>query len=86
MDRPRELSFTWRALYDDAYAAEKPSRVTFRIEPQPSGEVSKLTVIHDDFEPDSTLYPVIAKGWSAILCSLKSLLETGEALRIAGNE
>ena len=51
VDRLRELSFTWRALYDEAYAAEKPSRVTFRIEPR--GEVSKLTIVHDDFEPDS---------------------------------
>ena len=84
VDRPRTLSFTWRALYDETYSEEKPSRVTFRIEP--NGEVSKLTVVHDEFEADSKLYPVISKGWSEILCSLKSLLETGEPLPIAGNQ
>lgn len=84
VDRPRTLSFTWHVLYAQTFSEEKPSRVTFRIEPL--GEVSKLTVIHDEFEAGSALYPVISKGWSEILCSLKSLLETGEPLPLAGNQ
>ena len=60
------------------------SRVCFQIEPM--GPVCRLRVIHDQFQPDSQVYEQIRQGWSAILCSLKSLLETGEALPIAGNE
>ena len=35
-----------------------------------------------DFPPDSIVVDDIAKGWPAILASLKSLLETGQALTI----
>lgn len=80
----RTLSYSWHVLYDSEMSKERPSRVTFRIEPV--DDVCKLTVIHDDFEPDSIVYPEISKGWSAILGSLKSLLETGKALPIAGNQ
>jgi hypothetical protein len=50
--------------------------VTFEIEPQ--GPLCKLTVTHDDFEPDSEMLQAVSQGWPAILSSLKTLLETGE--------
>ena len=40
----------------------------------------KLTVRHDDFEPGSTVLRGISEEWPAILASLKTLLETGEAV------
>jgi hypothetical protein len=40
----------------------------------------KLTVIHEMERPDSKLIAAISTGWPPILASLKSLLETGEAL------
>ena len=52
--------------------------MTFEIEPL--GPMVKLTVRHDDFEPGSTVLNGISEGWPVILASLKTLLETGEAL------
>jgi len=83
-DPPKRLLISWRPLYDPEMAAEPPSRVCFEIEPL--GEVHCLRVTHDGFEPGSAVYEQIRQGWSAIICSLKTLLETGEALPLAGNE
>jgi uncharacterized protein YndB with AHSA1/START domain/DNA-binding transcriptional ArsR family regulator len=57
--------------------AERRSKVTFDIEPH--GEMVKLTLVHDDFEPDSVLRPLVSQGWPELLSNLKTLLETGEA-------
>ena len=78
VDPPRRLSFTWRTLYDEAARRERPSRVTFEIEAL--GEVCRLALVHDDFEPGSVTYANVSRGWNAIVCSLKTLLETGAAL------
>jgi DNA-binding transcriptional ArsR family regulator/uncharacterized protein YndB with AHSA1/START domain len=87
----RRLSYTWHT-FDQAFGAEfglnsdevaewakEPrSKVTFEIEPQ--GEVVKLTVVHDGFEPGSLVLDSISDGWLPLLSSLKTLLETGEPL------
>lgn len=83
-DAPHRLSITWKALYDEQMALEKESRVTFEIETL--GGVCRLRITHDQFEPGSKTYENVRGGWSAIICSLKSLLETGEPLLLAGNE
>jgi hypothetical protein len=62
----------------DGRLRERPSRVTFEITPS-MGSV-KLTLIHDDCAPDSTMLGEISHGWPAILSGLKSLLERGRAL------
>lgn len=78
-DPPRRLVQTWRALYDPELAAEPPSRVTWEIEPQP-GELTKLTVIHDDLEGAPKTAANVAGGWMFIISGLKTLLETGKPL------
>jgi uncharacterized protein YndB with AHSA1/START domain len=59
-------------------AAEPRSKVTFTIEPL-GGKV-RLTVVHDGFEPGSTVLQSISGGWPIILANLKTFLETGETL------
>ena len=44
-----------------------------------SGTV-ELTVVHDGFEPGSTVRGMIQHGWPALVSGLKTLLETGEVL------
>ena len=62
----------------------KRSKVTFDIEPH--GGAVRLTVIHDDFAPDSEMYRAVSGGldgsggWPELVASLKTLLETGKAL------
>ena len=78
VDPPRLLSYTWRALYNPEMAAEAPSRVTWELTPM--GEVTKVELRHDHFEPGSPTYASVSQGWAPILNSLKSLLETGAPL------
>ena len=79
-DRPRRLSYTFQHVLSEAAKQERPSRVTFVLEP--SGKLVKLTLTHEDFPEGSVVVDGISKGWPAILSSLKSLLESGTALTI----
>jgi uncharacterized protein YndB with AHSA1/START domain len=74
---PRRLVLTWAPPADET-KEEKHSRVTFEIEP--IGDVVRLTVTHDRFEPGSEMLESIRKGWPKVLSSLKSLLEVGRPL------
>ena len=88
-DPYRRLAYTWHTftpeleerLGEELFAklsSERRSRVAFDIEPV--GELVKLTVVHDDFEPGSTAATMVRNGWPVFLSSLKTLLETGEPL------
>jgi uncharacterized protein YndB with AHSA1/START domain len=80
-DPPRRLVHEWRSLYDDEMAAEKPSRVTWEIEPQDGG-YCLVTLTHDQLEgAPKTARSVSGPGWTFVLSGLKTLLETGEPLR-----
>ncbi len=87
----RRLSYTWHTFTEEwarAYdmseefrarvAAERRSKVTFDIEDL--GQTVKLTVIHDDFDPGSTVLESVSQGWPAVISNLKTLLETGDVL------
>ena len=46
-----------------------------------AGEMVKLTIHHEiDAGPDSKFLAAVSGGWPKVLSSLKSLLETGNAL------
>ena len=77
VDQPRKLVHTLSARWSDAVRADRPSRVTWEITPM--GEMSKLSLVHDDFDGETATYRDVA-GWAWILSSLKSLLEIGEPL------
>jgi uncharacterized protein YndB with AHSA1/START domain len=55
------------------------STVTFQLAPV-GDQITRLTAVHDDLEPDSMFLKVVTGGWPMMLSSLKSLVETGEAL------
>jgi uncharacterized protein YndB with AHSA1/START domain len=77
-DPPNRLVLTWRNEFIPAMRADGFSRCTFTLEPV--ADAIKLTLVHEMDKPNSVLIPELAKGWPIILSSLKSLLETGEAL------
>jgi uncharacterized protein YndB with AHSA1/START domain len=79
-DRPRRLSYSFHHILNEAAKRERPSRVTFVLEPH--GKLVKLTLTHEGFAEDSVVVDGISKGWPAIMSSLKSLLETGTPLII----
>ena len=87
----RRLSYTWHTFTPEwaqaqgipedlraKLAGEPRTKVTFDIEQ--SGQLVKLTVIHDGFAPGSPLLQMVSGGWPAVISSLKTLLETGDAL------
>lgn len=88
---PSRLAYTWHTFtpewarasgYSEAerlkFANEPRSKVAFDIE-KASGVVC-LTVCHDGFESGSVVAEAIREGWPPLLSSLKTFLETGEAL------
>jgi uncharacterized protein YndB with AHSA1/START domain len=77
---PHRLSYTFKHELDDAMRNERPSKVVFTLEQH--GKVVKLTLTHEGFAESSKLLEGISKGWPAILSSLKSLLEKGQALDV----
>ena len=79
-DPPKRLAYTFHHESNEAARKEKPSLVTFVLEPH--GKLTKLTLTHEDFAPGSVVIDGISRGWPAILSSLKSLLETGTALNV----
>jgi hypothetical protein len=71
----RRLSYSWHTVaqewadinsFSDELLAqmsrEPQSKVTFDIEPV--GRLVKLTVVHDDLDPDSVVRPMISEGWA----------------------
>ncbi len=78
----RLLSYTFHMLISEQHRGERPSRVTFEL--QPMGSVVKLTLTHDDFESEKATLETTRHGWPAIMSSLKSLLETGSPLPFKG--
>ncbi|MGO8815621.1 MAG: SRPBCC family protein [Terriglobia bacterium] len=78
IEKPKRLVLKWRNEFLPDLRQEGFSRCTFDLQPQ--GDAVKLTVTHESDEPDSKLIAGVSTGWPMILSSLKSLLETGDAL------
>ncbi|HEV7203408.1 MAG TPA: SRPBCC domain-containing protein [Jatrophihabitans sp.] len=87
-DPPKRLVQTWRMLMDDGLRAEGFTRLSYDIEPQEGG-VTRLTVTHDCTHAPGNAAMIAGEGeesgagggWAWVLSDLKSLLETGTALR-----
>ena len=80
-DPPNKLTVTWNVNWPKLVEKLGPTLVTYEIEP--AGDAVKLTMLqsHDRDISDDILSGG-RTGWPAILSSLKSLLETGQALAI----
>jgi uncharacterized protein YndB with AHSA1/START domain len=83
----RRLVYTWNQKAKDtpeiARKRDGLSRVTYELTPM--GSQVRLRLIHenllpDDVEKDPDTFRGINNGWPAVISSLKSLLETGEAI------
>ncbi|GHA12928.1 hypothetical protein GCM10010329_39640 [Streptomyces spiroverticillatus] len=88
----RRLALTWHTFtpaFAEAVGMDEDLRARISAEPrskfsydiEPAGpDVTRLHLVHDGFEPDSTVLAMIREGWPSVLSSLKSFLETGEPL------
>jgi uncharacterized protein YndB with AHSA1/START domain len=80
-DPPRKLTVTFNVNWPALIEKLGPTLVTYEIEPAGAAVRLTLTEAHDRPISDDILAGG-RTGWPAILSSLKSLLETGEALAI----
>jgi len=78
VDRPRRLVIKWRNEFMPELKAEGYSRATFELEVV--AEMVKLTVTQEIDRTGSKFIQAVSTGWPIVLASLKSLLETGQAL------
>jgi uncharacterized protein YndB with AHSA1/START domain len=75
----RKLSFTFNVNWPALIEKLGPTLVTYDIEP--AGDAVRLTMTESHDRPiNDDILSGGRQGWPAILSSLKSLLETGEAL------
>jgi len=79
IDPPNKLVQTFQPLWEPDAQALSTSKVTWLFEE--SGEGCKLTLVHEELD-DVPFANGIIEGWSRILSSLKTYLETGNSLRI----
>lgn len=77
-DPPKRLAIKWRNEFRPELKAEGYSRCVYELE-QVNGSV-RLTVTHTIDKTPSQLIVAVSGGWPRVLASLKSFLETGEAL------
>ena len=84
-DPPRKLVYTWNPKDEPELAKKRDSlsRVTYELTPM--GPLVKLRLIHEnllpeDIEKNPSTFRGVNNGWPAVISSLKSLLETGEAI------
>jgi uncharacterized protein YndB with AHSA1/START domain len=78
IDPPKRLVLKWRHEMQPEKKEEGDSRMSYELEAK--GDMVKLTVLHEMDRGQSKFIQAVSNGWPTILSSLKSLLETGEAL------
>jgi len=80
-DPPNRLVLTWHVLYDAEMADEPPSRVEWLLSPATDDDsVTRVTLRHGDLALSPRTWASVKLGWVGVLNSLKTLLETGQAL------
>ncbi|MCF3106100.1 SRPBCC domain-containing protein [Streptomyces roseoverticillatus] len=87
----RRLAYTWHTFTPEwaegvgvgedlraELAAGPRTRVAFDVEPV--GDVTRLTLVHEGFDPHGVMIGMCGPTWPLLLSSLKTLLETGSPL------
>lgn len=82
IDPGKRLVLKWRNEFKPELKAEGYSQCVMQLEPM--GNATKLTITHSIDVEDAKLIDAVSGGWPKILSNLKSLLETGEVLRLEG--
>lgn len=78
-DPPNRLVHSYHSLWPPMNE-DAPTKVTWELESMPGG-VTKVTVVHGDFQGETATYKGLAGGgWAWILSNMKTVLETGEPM------
>ena len=85
LEPPYRLVHTWHVRYDDAMAAEPPSRVEWLLT-ELGPELTRLRLTHRDLARSPLTWANVKDGWVWIVDCLKTLLETGRPLPVPVTE
>ena len=78
-DPPNRLVHTYHSLWPPMNK-DAPTKVTWELAAM-SADVTKVTVIHEEFEGETATYQGLQSGgWAWILSNMKTVLETGESM------
>jgi uncharacterized protein YndB with AHSA1/START domain len=77
-DAPNRLVLKWRNEFKPELKEEGYTRCVMSLEYD--GELTKLTIDHSIDRANAKVIEGVSTGWPKILSSLKSMLETGNAL------
>ncbi|MEC2343045.1 metalloregulator ArsR/SmtB family transcription factor [Paenibacillus barengoltzii] len=81
VEPPRRLVMSWQLLIQPETTEEKPSRLTWEIEPHAEfAGVTLVTVVHDEFEEAPVTSRILEEGLPIVLSGMKTLIETGGTL------
>ena len=75
-DPPRRLVHTFSFPGND----DPPSRATWEVSPM--GDTCLVRLTHDGFASETETFRSVQNGWPLVLSGLKTLLETGEEMRV----
>ena len=79
VEAPHRLVQTFHVASDEEDAFNDPaSTVTWEVTPM--GDASRVRIVHEDMGRATRDY--VEEGWELILSGLKTLLETGEPLKV----
>jgi uncharacterized protein YndB with AHSA1/START domain/DNA-binding transcriptional ArsR family regulator len=78
IEPPRRLAHTFHVVHDPGAAQDAPSRVTWEITPM--GDSCRLRLVHEGMGEATRAY--VSGGWEYILSGLKTILETGQPLKV----
>ena len=78
-DPPNRLVHSYHSLWPPMNE-DAPTKVTWELESM-SGGVTKVIVVHEEFQGETATYQGLQSGgWAWILSNMKTLLETGESM------
>ena len=78
-DPPNRLVHTYHSLWPPMNE-DTPTKVTWELTAMP-GDVTKVTVVHEDFQGETATYQGLQSGgWAWILSNMKTYLETGASM------
>lgn len=77
-DPPKRYVLQWRNEWNPEFKAEGPTQMTCTLEK--IKDQVKVSILHEIPVANSKFLGGVSNGWPMVLSSLKSLLETGEAL------
>jgi len=76
VDPPHRLVHSYHSLFPPMHK-DAPTKVTWELAPM-GAEVTKVTVIHEEFAGETPTYQGLQSGgWAWILSNMKTVLETG---------